>query len=91
MVSHLEPLVPSEVCSCGQEWKFSGNQDSSYCHLHCTDQLDEVFPPDDEEDEAEERAPVHKLQLQEVLAESWFLSYYLPSSVMPAKYLRALY
>ena len=43
-------FLPRE-CSRRHEWKFSGNNDGAYCHLHCTAKLDDVFPTSGDEDE----------------------------------------
>ncbi|CAE7535096.1 unnamed protein product, partial [Symbiodinium sp. CCMP2592] len=78
-------------CSRGHNWKFSNNKDGAYCHLHCTAKLDEVYPVSDEEDE-EEKAPVHKrCNYRKSWRDHGFFHYYLPCSLTPAKYLRALY
>ncbi|CAE7880306.1 unnamed protein product [Symbiodinium necroappetens] len=50
----LELLILPRCCSRGHEWKFSNgndNEDGSYCHLHCTARLQEVFPASEEDDE----------------------------------------
>ena len=82
-----------KYCNRGHEWKFSRNKDGSYIHLHCTAKLDAVFLLEDEDDEeADLKAPVHKrCNYKKSWRDHGFLPYYLPPSVTPRDYLRALY
>ena len=90
--SHLAWIaLPPKQCSRGHNWKFSNNQDGAYCHLHCTAKLDEVYPVSDEEAE-EEKAPVYKrCNYRKSWRDHGFFHFYLPCSLTPSKYLRALY
>ena len=84
-------LCLPKQCSRGHNWKFSNNQDGAYCHLHCTAKLDEVYPVSDEEAE-EEKAPVYKrCNYRKSWRDHGFFHFYLPCSLTPSKYLRALY
>ena len=82
-----------KYCNRGHEWKFSRNKDGSYIHLHCTAKLDAAFRLEDEDDEeADLKAPVHKrCNYKKSWRDHGFLPYYLPPSVTPRDYLRALY
>ena len=88
----LELLILPRCCSRGHEWKFSNgndNEDGSYCHLHCTARLQEVFPASEEDDE---KAPTHKrCNYKKTWRNQGDLSYYLPASMTPSQYLRTLY
>ena len=82
-------LCLPKQCSRGHNWKFSNNQDGAYCHLHCTAKLD--YPVSDEEAE-EEKAPVYKrCNYRKSWRDHGFFHFYLPCSLTPSKYLRALY
>ena len=86
-----ELLVLPRECSRGHEWKFSGNNYGAYCHLHCAAKLDDVFPTSGDEDE-DEKAPRHKwCNYEKTWRDHGDLPFYLPLSLTPSKYLRALY
>ena len=88
----LELLILPRCCSRGHEWKFANgndNEDGSYCHLHCTARLQEVFPASEEDDE---KAPTHKrCNFKKTWRDHGDLPYYLPASMTPSQYLRTLY
>ncbi|CAE7387926.1 unnamed protein product, partial [Symbiodinium microadriaticum] len=82
----LELLILPRCCSRGHEWKFSNgddNEDGSYCHLHCTARLQEVFPASEE---ADEKAPTHKrCNYKKTWRNQGDLPYYLPASMTPSQ------
>ncbi|CAE7555937.1 unnamed protein product [Symbiodinium microadriaticum] len=88
----LELLILPRCCSRGHEWKFpngNDNEDGSYCHLHCTARLQEVFPASEEDDE---KAPTHKrCNYKKTWRNQSDLPYFLPASMTPSQYLRTLY